>query len=124
MGADFAYMGTRFIASEEANASAAYKNMIVDANASDILYTPYFTGIPGNYLKASITASGLDPEHLPAADVGAGFGADRIKPWKDVWGAGQGVGAVQNVAPVSTIVDSLHREYSEALNRLKAEAFV
>lgn len=124
MGADFAYMGTRFIASEEANASPDYKNMIVDANAADVLYTPYFTGIPGNYLKASITASGLDPENLPAQDVGAGFGADRIKPWKDVWGAGQGVGAVHEVAPVAKIVDSLHAEYSAALNQLKAEAFV
>ena len=123
MGADFAYMGTRFIASEEANAAPAYKDMIVASAASDILYTPYFTGIPGNYLKGSITASGLDPDHLPSADVGVGFGADRIKPWKDVWGAGQGVGGVQHVATVAQIVATLHEEYAKALQHITNEAF-
>ena len=83
MGCDFAYMGTRFIASDEANASDGYKSAIVEASASDILYTPFFTGIPGNYLKASITAAGLDPANLPQPDSGASnFGSGRVKPWK------------------------------------------
>lgn len=124
MGADFAYMGTRFIACEEANAPDAYKDMIVQASASDILYTPFFTGIPGNYLKASITASGLDPANLPfdqASD--RNFGSTRVKPWKDVWGAGQGVGAIDSVSSVADIVARLREEYAHAQKNLAQEAF-
>lgn len=124
MGADFAYMGTRFIASEEANAPDDYKNMIVQASASDILYTPFFTGIPGNYLKASITASGLDPVNLPVDQAsGSNFGSTRVKPWKDVWGAGQGVGAIDSVASTANIVARLREEYALAQQHLAQETF-
>lgn len=119
MGADFAYIGTRFIASTEANATQAYKQALVDANAADILYTPFFTGIPGNYLKASIAAAGLDPANLPQPDAGASnFGSSRVKPWKDIWGAGQGVGAIDNVLPTAQIVDGLKQEYAQAMAQL------
>src|SRR5690606_24969155 len=88
MGADFAYMGTRFIASTEANASDGYKQAIVEASASDILYTPFFTRIQRNYLESRIAAAGLDPANLPHPDAGASnFGSTRVKPWKDIWGA-------------------------------------
>lgn len=119
MGADFAYMGTRFIASAEANASDAYKQAIVDASASDILYTPFFTGIPGNYLKASIAAAGLDPANLPEPGAGASnFGSTRVKPWKDIWGAGQGVGGIDSVRPAAEIVATLRQEYQQSRGRL------
>lgn len=119
MGADFAYMGTRFIASCEANAKTEYKQAIVDASAKDILYTPYFTGIPGNYLKASIAGSGLDPDNLPDVDPSAAnFGSTRSKPWKDIWGAGQGVGNIASVLPVGDIVDQLRREYVASVRSL------
>jgi len=122
-GADFAYVGTRFIASTEANASEGYKQAIVDASAADILYTPFFTGIPGNYLKASITAAGLDPAALPAPAAGASnFGSTRSRPWKDIWGAGQGVGAIDNVLPAGEIVATLRAEYAAAQARLAASA--
>jgi len=115
MGADLAYIGTRFIASAEANAAEAYKRMIVEGQAADILYTPFFTGIPGNYLKPSITAAGLDPEALPAVDkTSANFGTTRVKPWKDVWGAGQGVGSITDAPPVAEIVLRLRGEYASA----------
>ncbi len=115
MGADLAYLGTRFIASAEANAAEGYKRMIVEGQAADILYTPFFTGIPGNYLKPSITASGLDPEALPAVDkTSANFGTTRVKPWKDVWGAGQGVGSITDAPPVAEIVARLRAEYDAA----------
>ncbi|MNL29672.1 Nitronate monooxygenase [compost metagenome] len=116
-------MGTRFIASEEANASEDYKSAIVQASASDILYTPFFTGIPGNYLKASIAAAGLDPANLPQPDSGASnFGSTRVKPWKDIWGAGQGVGGIASVEPTRKIVDTLRREYADAKARLASRA--
>jgi len=119
MGADFAYVGTRFIASREANAKDAYKQAIVDASVKDILYTPYFTGIPGNYLKSSIIAAGLDPDNLPAVDPSsANFGSTRSKPWKDIWGAGQGVGNIDAVMPVADIVAQLKREYQAAVRGL------
>ena len=119
MGADFAYLGTRFIASAEANASEGYKQAIVQASASDILYTPFFTGIPGNYLKASILAAGLDPTNLPAPETGASnFGTTRVKPWKDIWGAGQGVGAIADVLPAGQIVARLRAEFAAARGRL------
>ncbi|MGK7862927.1 NAD(P)H-dependent flavin oxidoreductase [Falsiroseomonas sp. E2-1-a4] len=115
MGADLAYIGTRFIASAEANAAESYKRMIVEGQAADILYTPFFTGIPGNYLKPSITAAGLDPEELPAVDkTSANFGTTRVKPWKDVWGAGQGVGSITDAPPVAEIVARLRAEYAAA----------
>lgn len=121
MGADFAYMGTRFIASEEANAAAAYKQMLIDAQASDIVYTPFFSGIPGNYLMPSIAAAGLDPANLQVA-VGStpSFGKDR-KPWRDIWSAGQGVGGISDISSVEQIVDSLEQEYHAAWRALGAQ---
>lgn len=119
MGADFAYIGTRFIASTEANAADGYKKNIVDSSAKDILYTPFFTGIPGNYLKPSIAAAGLDPDNLPVVDKSsANFGSSRSKPWKDIWGAGQGVGNIDTVLPVAEIVAQLEREYRDSIQRM------
>lgn len=119
MGADFAYMGTRFIASKEANASEGYKDALVQATAGDIMYTPFFTGIPGNYLKASIINAGLDPANLPAPDAQASnFGTSRAKPWKDIWGAGQGVGSIDRVQGAADIVAQLRSEYASAQARL------
>ena len=125
MGADFAYMGTRFIASQEAHATEAYKRAIVDASASDIVYTDYFTGILGNYIKQSIENAGLDPNHLPAGDPGAfaklsqeNKDGGASKAWKDIWGAGQGVGLIDNVPTVAQIVDTLEQEYRDAKKSL------
>ena len=121
MGADMAYIGSPFIATTEARAADAYKQAIVDAGASDIVYSNYFTGIHGNYLKSSIVASGMDPDNLPVADPSkmdfdkATTGA---KAWKDIWGAGQGVGAVKAVLPVAELVERLESEYHEARARL------
>ncbi len=119
MGADFAYIGTRFIASREAQAQDAYKQMLVQAQASDILYTPFFTGIPGNYLKPSISAAGLDPDNLSGANAqGIDFGSTRTKAWRDIWGAGQGVGSIDSVMSVEHIVDRLKQEYRQACQAL------
>ncbi|MEK1930861.1 MAG: nitronate monooxygenase family protein [Pararhizobium sp.] len=121
MGADMAYIGSSFIATSEARASDAYKQMIVDSSANDIVYSNYFTGIHGNYLKPSIIAAGMDPEQLPEADPSkmdfetATTGA---KAWKDIWGCGQGIGAVTEIVPVSSLVDRLAREYDEARRKL------
>lgn len=121
MGADMAYIGSPFIATNEARATEAYKQAIVDAQASDIVYSNYFTGIHGNYMKASIIAAGMDPDNLPEADpskmdfAAATTGA---KAWKDIWGAGQGVGAVKAVEPVSALVDRLAAEYAAAKARI------
>lgn len=121
MGADMAYIGSPFIATSEARASDAYKQMIIDSSAADIVYSNYFTGIHGNYLKASIAAAGMDPDHLPQADPSkmdfetATTGA---KAWKDIWGCGQGIGAVTKVAPVADLVDRLAGEYQEARRKL------
>ena len=108
MGADMAYIGSPFIATEEANADAKYKQMIVEANASDIVCTDSFSGLPANYLRASISANGFDPENLPPhngrPDVGNEGGGPR--PWKDIWGAGQGVGAIKRVSSVEAVVRS------------------
>jgi nitronate monooxygenase len=126
MGADFAYLGTRFVASREANATDAYKQSIVDSAAADIVYTPYFTGVHGNYLKSSIANAGLDPANLPEVDkTSMNFGTGRgkeagKKPWKDIWGAGQGVGNIQDAPPAAEIVQRLVREYSAARARLLA----
>jgi nitronate monooxygenase len=121
MGADMAYIGSPFIATTEARASDAYKQAIVDAQASDIVYSNYFTGIHGNYMKASIIAAGMDPDNLPVADPSKmDFGAANsgAKAWKDIWGAGQGVSAVKAVEPVSALVDRLASEYAAAKVRL------
>ena len=115
LGADFAYVGTRFIATKEANADQRYKDMIVASGAEDIFYTPYFTGVHGNYLTRSIVDSGLDPNNLPARDkTSMSFGSGTIKAWRDVWGAGQGVGAIDEVLPAGEVVARMRREYQEA----------
>lgn len=119
MGADLAYIGSRFIATEEANAAQGYKQMIVEAAAADIVYTPFFTGVPGNYLKASIAAQGLDPDALPAADKSAmNFGSSRAKPWRDIWGSGQGVGLIDDAPPAAAVIARLRQEYDAARARL------
>ncbi len=116
MGADFAYIGTRFIATKEANAQDAYKQCIVDSAAVDVVYTPYFTGVHGNYLKRSIEASGLDPANLPERDkTSMNFGgATAAKAWKDIWGAGQGVGNINDVLPTAELVARMKQEYRAA----------
>jgi len=118
IGADLAYMGTRFIATNEANASPEYKQMLVDTAASDIVYSSLFTGVHGNYLKPSIVKAGLDPDNLPEADkskmsFGSG-GSSKSKAWRDIWGAGQGVGSIHEILPVAELVEKLKREYHEA----------
>lgn len=123
MGADFAYMGTRFIASAEANAVEGYKDMVTTSSAKDVVYTNLFTGVHGNYLGGSITNAGLDPSDLPESGKDAmSFGSDREKKkaWKDIWGAGQGVGSIDDVRPTAEIVDRLDREYRAALKRVVA----
>jgi nitronate monooxygenase len=121
MGADLGYIGSAFIATEEAHAEAAYKQMIVDSTGEDIVYTNLFTGIHGNYLKPSITRAGLDPDHLPESDPSKmDFGAaiDGAKAWRDIWGCGQGIAAVDAVVPAADLVARLQREYREAAERL------
>jgi len=116
MGADFAYMGTRFIATEEANISDGYAQMLLAATAEDIVYTPHFSGTPGNYLKASIVAAGLDPDVVRRASGGAMQVTDEgvKKAWRDIWSAGHGVGATGEVMPVATLVDRLETEFRAA----------
>lgn len=119
IGADLAYIGTRFIASHEANAPAAYKQMLADSRAEDIVYTNLFTGVHGNYLKGSIVAAGLDPDNLPEGDKSKmNFGSERVKAWRDIWGAGQGAGQIRDALPASQIVDRLEREYVAARERV------
>lgn len=122
MGADLAYLGTRFIASREANAPEAYKQCIVDSTGEDIVYSSLFTGVSGNYLKKSIEAAGMDPDNLPTAgkdsmNFGSGGNTD-AKAWKDIWGSGQGVGSIDSAPTVQEIVDQLKAEYEEAKARL------
>lgn len=122
MGADFAYIGSAFIAADEANAEQRYKENIVEARASDIVYSNLFTGVHGNYLRQSIEAAGLDPTDLPESDpskmnFGSG-GNSKVKAWKDIWGSGQGIGAVTALGPVSEMVDRLEREYRDAKQML------
>lgn len=122
MGADLGYIGTPFIATEEANAVQGYKDMIVDSGADDIVYSSLFTGVSGNYLKGSIANAGMDPDNLPQGDVSTmNFGDDREKPkaWKTIWGSGQGIGAVKDVVPTAALVDRLEREYLAAWDRLQ-----
>ncbi|MDP1654088.1 MAG: nitronate monooxygenase family protein [Rhodocyclaceae bacterium] len=125
MGADFAYIGTRFIATHEANAGDAYKQTIVAAAAKDVVYTPYFTGVPGNYLKQSIVASGLDPDNLPVRDKSAmNFGAaSEAKAWRDIWGAGQGVGTIDDVLPAAEAIARMKQEYQAAKAALCVNSF-
>jgi nitronate monooxygenase len=115
-------MGSAFVATKEANASEAYKQAIVDGRASDIVYTNLFTGVHGNYLRASIVAAGLDPENLPTSDpskmsFGSG-GASAAKAWRDIWGCGQGIGTIDSVEAVATRVDRLVEEYAAARRSL------
>ena len=121
MGADFAYMGTAFIATEEARAVADYKRMIVESGAADIIYTNLITGVHGNYLKPSLRAAGLDPDNLGSEEASQmNFGTDRKRKWKDIWGAGQSVGGVEAVVPAAALVDRLAGEYAAARQRLGA----
>ena len=119
MGADLAYIGSAFIATEEARASAEYKQMIVDSNSDDIVYSNLFTGVHGNYLRGSVVAAGLDPDHLPESDPSKmNFGGGAAKAWKDIWGSGQGIGAIREVVPTAQLVARLKREYAAARERL------
>ena len=129
MGADFAYIGTRFIATKEANATQGYKDMIVDSSANDIMYSSTFTGVNGNYLRPSVENAGLDPENLPYADKNdmnfgssGGAGDNQKKAWKDIWGSGQGIGTLHNVPTVRESVDSMIEEYQQASNRIHIRA--
>ncbi|MBA4060549.1 MAG: nitronate monooxygenase [Verminephrobacter sp.] len=120
MGADFAYIGSAFIATHEARAQDAYKQAIVDSNSDDIVYSNLFTGVHGNYLAPSIRAAGLDPDNLPESDPSKmNFGGDAKKAWKDIWGCGQGIGAINAVTSTAELVGKLRREYEEARARLK-----
>jgi nitronate monooxygenase len=120
MGADLAYIGSAFIATEEARASDAYKQCIVDSNSDDIVYSSLFTGVHGNYLKASVRNAGLDPDHLPESDPSKmNFGGGAAKAWKDIWGCGQGIGAVKAVVPTAELVARLGREYDAARARVR-----
>jgi nitronate monooxygenase len=120
MGADLAYIGSPFIATTEANASEAYKQAIVECSAEDIVYSSLFTGVHGNYLRPSIVAAGLDPDNLPEGSASAmDFGAaTTAKAWRDIWGCGQGIGAVKGVVGAATLVARLESEYTEALRKL------
>jgi nitronate monooxygenase len=129
MGADFAYIGTRFIATQEANATQGYKDMIVGSTAKDIMYSSTFTGVDGNYLRPSVENAGLDPENLPYADKNdmnfgssGGAGDNQKKAWKDIWGSGQGIGTLHNVPTVRESVDSMIEEYQQASSRLDIRA--
>ncbi|MCX7069411.1 MAG: nitronate monooxygenase family protein [Gammaproteobacteria bacterium] len=131
MGADLAYIGTRFLATPEANVSDDYRQAIVDSSAADITYTPYFSGVHGNYLKKSIVRAGMDPDKLPHADASkmnlgssAGESTSTAKAWKDIWGAGHGVGVIDQVMPTAAVVDRLEAEYRAARQRLLAAAAV
>lgn len=122
-GADLAYIGSAFIATKEANAIEPYKQMIVESGADDIVYTNLFTGVHGNYLKPSISRAGLDPENLPSGDpskMDFASGAERRKVWKDIWGSGQGIGAMKGIVPAAELVDRLAREYHAARARIGA----
>ena len=119
MGADFAYIGSPFIATAEANASERHKQAIVDASAEDIVYTNLFTGVHGNYLRTSIAAAGLDPDSLPEGDPGQmNFDKGKPKAWKDIWGCGQGIGVIDAVRPAAELVDRLAEQYAATRARL------
>ncbi len=121
MGADFAYIGSRWLATKESNVSEDYRNAIVESSAADIVYTNLFTGVHGNYLKKSIVNAGLDPEALPESDkskMSFGDGSSKAKAWRDIWGAGQGVGLMDDVPTVAEMVERLKAEYEAARARL------
>jgi len=125
LGADFAYIGSAFIATEEANAMEGYKAMITQSAGDDIVYTNLFTGVHGNYLRPSIIAAGMDPDNLPVSDAskmnfGSG-GNQKAKAWKDIWGCGQGIGQVKSVVSAGELVARLKREYDDALGKLTAK---
>ncbi|MGI4816148.1 MAG: NAD(P)H-dependent flavin oxidoreductase [Janthinobacterium lividum] len=120
MGADLAYMGTRFIATHEANASAAYKQSLIDAGASDIVYTNFFTGVHGNYVRESIVNAGLDPQSLAAADKATmSFSSGSAKAWKDIWGAGQSAAMIHDAPPVAELMARIGQEYRQAKQRMQ-----
>ena len=128
MGADFAYIGSAFIATDEARADEAYKQAIVNSSSDDIVYSNLFTGVHGNYLAPSIRAAGLDPDNLPESDpskmsFGGGEGS-KAKAWKDIWGSGQGIGAVKKIVPARELVQRLSDEYTAARRRLGVAAAV
>ena len=119
MGADFAYIGSAFIATEEARAADDYKQAVVDCNSDDIVNSSLFTGVHGNYLAPSIRAAGLDPANLPESDPSKmNFGGDAKKAWKDIWGCGQGIGAINEIQSTAALVARLRREYQETRARL------
>ncbi|MFX4226795.1 MAG: NAD(P)H-dependent flavin oxidoreductase [Porticoccaceae bacterium] len=122
MGADLAYMGTRFIATKEARASADYKQMLIDSCAGDIVYSSLFTGVKGNYLRGSIAAAGLDPDHLPEGDI-ARMDFEEMtqgsKAWKDIWGAGQGVGSISDLVSAADVVGELAHQYTSTKTLFK-----
>jgi nitronate monooxygenase len=119
MGADFAYIGSRWLATQESNVSDGYREAIVESAAADIVYSNLFTGVHGNYLKKSIIAAGLDPDALPQADKSAmNFGSSSAKAWRDIWGAGQGVGLMDDIPTTAEMVERLKREYASARARL------
>jgi len=121
MGADLAYVGSAFIATVEANAAEAYKQAVVDCGASDIVSSSLFTGVSGNYLRPSIEAAGLDPDNLPEGDISTmNFGSTDAKAWKDIWGCGQGIGAVKAVLPAADLIARFKLEYQAARERLLA----
>jgi nitronate monooxygenase len=127
LGADLAYIGTRFIATEEANADQRYKDMLITSSASDIVYSSLFTGVHGNYLKPSIEKAGLDPENLPTADkskmnFGSG-GNTKSKAWKDIWGSGQGIGSIKNDPSVQELVNELTEQYEKAYGEMQDKPF-
>jgi nitronate monooxygenase len=124
-GADFAYIGSAFIATHEARAAEAYKQAIVDSNSDDIVYSNLFTGIHGNYLAPSIRNAGMDPDHLPESDPSKmDFGGDKSKAWKDIWGSGQGIGAIRQIQSTADYVAQLKREYAAACERLRLTSAV
>ena len=127
MGADFAYIGSAFIATDEARAADGYKKMITESNSDDIVYSNFYTGIHGNYLKGSIRNAGMDPENLPESDpskmnFATSDGANAAKAWKDIWGCGQGIGAIREVVPAADLIARFKREFDEARARISALA--
>lgn len=127
MGADLAYIGTRFIATDEANAQPEYKQAILDSSAKDIIYSSLFSGVHGNYLRQSIINAGMDPDNLPEGDKSTmAFGSDgasAAKAWRDIWGAGQGVGSIHDILPAGEVVAKLAKEYHAAIERLNSATF-
>ena len=126
LGADFAYLGTRFIATHEANAEPEYKQMLIESSANDIVYSNLFTGVLGNYLKPSIQNAGLDPDNLPTADksamnFGSGGNTDS-KAWKDIWGSGQGIGLIEDAPTVEDLVSRIRSEFNEATSDFNNKA--